>query len=80
VADPDTGFHVVSDTNDSEDPEESTAPLDTAEVAKAKARHKKLFDTIAARHRAAATAGGDIIANKETIVSNFFLLLQIIDK
>jgi len=70
VADPESGFHVVKDTNDSEDPQESTAPLDTAEVTKAKARHKALFDAIAARHRAAAA--GDIIANRETIVSGYY--------
>ncbi len=47
VADPETGFHVKNQ-------DESAAaalPLDTAEVAKAKQRHRALFAAIAERHR-----------------------------
>ncbi len=62
VADPETGFHVVSEepapTAEEEEPlhvlppqPQASPPLDTKEVAKAKERHRALFAQIAQRHR-----------------------------
>ena len=55
VADPETGFHVLPGST----PQEEALPLDTEEVAKAKARHKALFAAIAERHRQ-----GALVANQ----------------
>ncbi len=77
VVDPESGFHVVNADPPppqppsplEDDPATAAAakaasvPLDTAEVAKAKARHKALFKAIAARHR----QGAGLQNNRETV-------------
>ena len=58
VADPETGFHVL---NKDGAPAEAHLPLDTAEVAKAKARHKALFEAIANRHKQQGSLASQLI-------------------
>ena len=47
--------------NGGEESADAHLPLDTAEVAKAKARHKALFDAIAARHKQQGSLASQLI-------------------